>query len=392
MYEARAAAPAADLEAFGLHHERGFLPHQDPLRRLPTPFDYWEEAAACLPKLLVSDRVRELLAKLPPFPVSLLHHEAMDRRAMLLLSYLGHAYVWGQREPVHQLPAFLARPWHHVASKLGRPPVLSYASYALDNWYRLEQSGPIACGNIALIQNFLGGIDEEWFILIHVEIEAKAAAVIREVPEAQRALYAEDEAALATSLAKIEKGLEAMYDSLARMPEHCDPYVYYHRVRPYIHGWKNNPALPEGLVYEGVEEYAGKPQAFRGETGAQSSIIPTLDALLGVFHEEDILKTYLLEMREYMPPKHRGFMEAVEAGPPMREFLKNCSKKTVALYDACVGWVERFRTLHLQYAATYIFKQHQTDPSNPAKVGTGGTPFMKYLKKHRDETTKHALG
>jgi len=33
----------------------------------------------------------------------------------------------------------------------------------------------IECGNIGLIQNFLGGIDEEWFILIHVDIERKAA-------------------------------------------------------------------------------------------------------------------------------------------------------------------------------------------------------------------------
>ena len=62
----------------------------------------------------------------------------------------------------------------------------------------------------------------------------------------------------------------------ARMPEKCDPYVYYHRVRPFIFGSKDNPDLKSGLVYEG--EFKNKAQFFRGETGAQSSIIPALDA------------------------------------------------------------------------------------------------------------------
>ena len=78
----------------------------------------------------------------------------------------------------------------------------------------------------------------------------------------------------------------AMYTTLRRMPEWCEPFIY-HRVRPYIHGWKNHPDLPEGVIYEGVEAYGGKPQQFRGETGAQSSIVPALDAMLGVGHKED---------------------------------------------------------------------------------------------------------
>ena len=61
---------------------------------------------------------------------------------------------------------------------MGRPPVLSYASYALDNWTRLDESQPIAIGNIMLMPNFLGGLDEDWFVLIHVDIEARAAPAL----------------------------------------------------------------------------------------------------------------------------------------------------------------------------------------------------------------------
>ena len=77
-----------------------------------------------------------------------------------------------------------------------------------------------------------------------------------------------------------------------KMPEKCDPYIYYHRVRPYIFGWKNNPALPDGLIYRSC--FNEKPQLFRGETGAQSSIVPTLDALLNVEHEKDELSENIL--------------------------------------------------------------------------------------------------
>lgn len=60
---------------------------------------------------------------------------------------------------------------------LGRPPVLSYASYALDNWVRIRENLPVEIGNIIISQNFLGGLDEDWFILIHIDIvDARRAA------------------------------------------------------------------------------------------------------------------------------------------------------------------------------------------------------------------------
>jgi indoleamine 2,3-dioxygenase len=375
-----------------LDSERGFLPSQDPLTRLPQTFDEWESVALCLPKLFASDRLRRIIEDLPSFPIETIGDDRERERAMILLSYLGHAYIWGEDKPAQILPKRLAVPWHTVAGSLGRPPVLSYSSYALHNFFRFDPNREVECGNLGLIQNFLGGLDEEWFILIHVEIERRAAPGMATLHACLDAAHACDAERLETRLTEVEASLASMYTSLKRMPERCDPYIYFHRVRPYIHGWKNHPDLPDGVIYEGVEAYGGQPQQFRGETGAQSAIIPSLDAMLGIRHKDDMLRAYLAEMRTYMPPAHREFIESLEARSPVRPFVQRSGRASlIELYNACVEGVDRFRSLHLEYAATYIFRQAQTDEKNPHAVGTGGTPFMPYLTKHRDETAAHRL-
>lgn len=389
-------SPVSQRDGFDVDPDRGFVPAVDPLRRLPERYAVWEEIAADLPKLLITDHLRATLDGLAPLPSEGLGTERELERAMLVLSYLGHAYVWGAGGgvPPERLPAGIAVPWHAVAERVGRPPVLSYASYALHNWRRIDPQGPVALGNIALLQNFLGGMDEEWFILVHVDIEAKAGAALRELLPLRAAATAGDTAATASHLRCLAEALEAMYGVLLRMPEGCDPYIYFNRVRPYIHGWKNHPALPLGLVYEGVDAYGGAPQQFRGETGAQSSIIPAIDAALGVEHQDDPLRTFLMEMREYMPPAHRRFLAELEREAPVRALVLAHDDDTVLrdAYNRCTESVERFRAKHLEYAAFYIQKQSQAALANPNAVGTGGTPFMQYLKKHRDETSQHRVG
>jgi indoleamine 2,3-dioxygenase len=382
-----------DLKAFDLSEERGFLPAHDPATELPRAWAAWDEVARDLPKLLLSGGIRRRLRALPLLPDETLPAGAPLRRGMVALSYLGHAYVWGEPDPADHLPASIAVPWAGLAARLGRPPVLSYASYALDNWRLLDRRGPLELGNLAIVQNFLGGADEDWFILVHVEIEARAARVLRALGPASAAAGRGDARALAERLGEIAAGIESLCATLQRMPEHCDPYVYYHRVRPYIHGWKNHPLLPHGVVYEGVARFGGRPQLFRGETGAQSGIVPALDAALGVAHADDPLRSYLLEMRDYMPPRHRAFVEAAEAAPGIRAAVRESgSRELVELYDECLRWLESFRSTHLDYAARYIYRQSQSDAANPTAVGTGGTPFMPYLKKHRDETAATRVG
>ena len=384
----------ARLDKYDVHPNGGFLPSPDPLKRLPREFAPWETMAHDLPKLLVTGKVRTFLKELPLLNAAKLKDDRERKRAMVILSFLGHGYVWGEAETVRSIPACIAVPWYEVAKRLGRPPVLSYASYALDNWRRFDLDVPIQLGNIVLLQNFLGGRDEEWFVLIHVAIEAKAGRALGAITKAQEAVARDEPGQVAAQLSLIAATMEEMYKILLRMPEHCDPYIYYNRVRPYIHGWKNHPALSEGIIYESVAAYGSKPQKFRGETGAQSSIVPSLDAALGIEHERGLLHDYLMEMRDYMPPQHRNFIAAIEQSPSIRRFVlsrRSEHRSLCDLYNDCIHELTLFRSTHLDYAETYIQKQSQQGSHNPVEVGTGGTPFVPYLKKHIDETARHRI-
>ena len=377
----------AKIADFGITEEFGYLPTYDPAQSLSAGNEEWDQFGKDLPKLLMGTSFRSRVKALPKFNIEKLSGEAEVQRAMLILSYIGQAYQWSENTAAHVMPANLAMPWYEVGKLVGRPPILSYQSYASDNWRRFDKGGDIACGNIGLLQCFLGGQDEEWCILIHIEIEKKAGKALKAIEDAQHAVLENDAEKVEAALIKLRNALAAMYEVLGRMPERCDPYIYFHRVRPYIFGWRNNPSLPDGVIYEGVDEYKGVGQNFRGETGAQSAIIPAMDGILGIEHERDELREYLMEMRTYMPPKHVAFIEAVEAGPSVRNFAISTKRSSLTnVFNESVELVAKFRAMHLEYAGTYIHAQAQATPGNPSAVGTGGTPFMTYLRKHRDET------
>ena len=94
----------------------------------------------------------------------------------------------------------------------------------------------MAVGNLTLLQNFLGGMDEEWFVTLHINIEAEAGPALSVLPVAQQAVANGDQATLERSLLTIAETLQTMFDLLGRMPDPCDPDIYYHRVRPFMFG------------------------------------------------------------------------------------------------------------------------------------------------------------
>lgn len=377
-----------------------FFPKTPPLKSFKTKaksLNLLSKIASSLPKLLLTNKVQPSVDCLNrnAFSVNKLFLNKNTKEinlAMSHLSFIAHAYIWGGAKPNSVLPEVISKPWVQISNYIGRPPILSYASYCLDNWYKIDKNEPISLDNVALINNFLGGVDEDWFVTIHVCIEDAATDAIIAADNLSRLNKNNKVSEFSSELRKIIQSLRRVNEIFSKMPDKCDPYIYYHRVRPYIFGTKDNPDLKKGLIYE--NQFDNKPQFFRGETGAQSSIIPFLDGALGIEHTNDNLRPYLNEMRDYMPPNHRKMIESVEKRSKAKIYI-NKSKKLVKEYNDCLEEIRRFRAQHLEYAASYIHKQSQI--KNPFGTGgstirgTGGTPFMKYLKKHRDETGKQKV-
>ena len=377
-----------------------FFPKTPPLKSFKTKaksLNLLSKIASSLPKLLLTNKVQPTVDYLDrnAFSVNKLFLNKNTKEinlAMSHLSFIAHAYIWGGAKPNSVLPEVISKPWVKISNYIGRPPILSYASYCLDNWYKIDKNEPISLDNVALINNFLGGVDEDWFVTIHVCIEDAATDAIIAADNLSKLNEDNKVSEFSSELRKIIQSLRRVNKIFSKMPDKCDPYIYYHRVRPYIFGTKDNPDLKKGLIYE--NQFDNKPQFFRGETGAQSSIIPFLDGALGIEHTNDNLRPYLNEMRDYMPPNHRKMIESVEKRSKAKIYI-NKSKKLVKEYNDCLEEIRRFRAQHLEYAASYIHKQSQI--KNPFGTGgstirgTGGTPFMKYLKKHRDETGKQKV-
>jgi len=385
----------AALAAYGITAERGFLcPYDAPSVVLEGDLGGVRDLAQRLPEVLPTGTVRAVLDALTVISADRIAglDDVQARMAMVHYSFLVQAYVWGAEPPASSLPPSLAIPMVALADRLGQQPLLQYSGYVLDNWGMLDPAKGVSLDNIYMLQKFASGTDEAWFVLVHVAIEARAGAALAlygPLIEAAANGDADQAQALLGRIVAIWAEINALFD---RMPEQCDPYIYFRRVRPYIHGWKDNPALGAGVVYRGVERFGEAPQAFRGQTGSQSSIVPSMDALLGVGHASDPLRTFLDELHIYRPPGHRRFIDDVRAASGVRGFVSGAGHRGLTqAYNAAVQAVADFRSRHLEYAASYINMQGRKSAGNDTEIGTGGTPFMKYLKKHRDETKANLL-
>jgi indoleamine 2,3-dioxygenase len=354
---------------------RGFLPDADPLAAFPpgSPYAALDAIGRDLPSLLHDKGYRAYARALDiPMWEDPVSAETLPQLRLyyVRVGFLASAYInQVGEEPVTTLPHNLAGPLVDIARLLGRPPILSYDGYALYNWKRFCKEGPIALGNIDTIQNFVHLYDERWFILVHVEIEAIAAQILSAIASIKQQLAGNREADLSAELWRIANAVNRQVDVLRRIPEHMDATLYYRTFRPYIRFFEN-------VTYEGVDR---APMQFRGETGAQSSIMPTLIAFMKIPHRRTALTDHLDDMRNYMPAEHRALIEEVAAMPDIR------SAAVTEPFNAILDAMAAFRRVHYRWAEEYI-SRWTDDPR-----GTGGTPYMEWLEQMLVETEAHRL-
>ncbi len=353
--------------------KRGFLPEEDPLGSFPTDSQYklLDDIGRDLPSLLQDSRFRDYAKTLNiPSWIDGANSETLPalRLYYLRLGFLASAFInQVGEETCRLLPANIAVPLAQCCKLLRRPPILSYDGYALYNWKRFQPDRPIALGNIDTLQNFVHLYDEHWFILVHVEIEAIAADILTAIARIDTALKTVPEADIEPDLWRIAKAVGRQVEVLKRIPEKMDPKLYYKTFRPYIRFF-------EHVVYEGVNQEAID---FRGETGAQSSIVPVLVAFLKIPHQSSILTEHLDDMRRYMPKRHRLYVEQAAAMPDIKrmEYRKP--------FNTILDNLIEFRKAHYGWANEYIHKRVE-DPR-----GTGGTPYIQWLNQMIVETESY---
>ncbi|WP_255169271.1 indoleamine 2,3-dioxygenase [Natrononativus amylolyticus] len=379
----------AVLSAYGIDERRGFLPEEDPLTRFEPAGDgavdaylrRLDEFGERLPSLLAEGELRPLVEDLETPPDGLLEGLS-DRetvRLCLLSGFLASGYVNRiGADPVDRLPAGVAVPLYRSSRRLGRKPILSYDLLCLHNFRRRDPDGGLVLGNLETVQQFTDLADERWFVVVHVAIEAAAGPALVACARAQAAIRGDDPTALEAALETIADSLERQTSIMRRMTEENEPTAFATEYRPYYNGF-------DELVYEGVGELEGA-QTYRGGSGAQSCALPSIDATLGIEHETTELIEKLLDMRTYMPEKHRSVVEAFDADVDVRPYVAaQGDDELSAAFNRCIEALQTFRLVHFGQVIQYI------RAVTGETTGTGGTDYMSFLGEMEDETGTHKV-
>jgi indoleamine 2,3-dioxygenase len=115
----------------------GFLPPEEPLRRLPKEFDDWENSLVAAREALAAGTLQRWaldISTMDVLPTVGLYSMPLLRRAHLVLSFLAHFYIHSSHPAKSTVPAPIAVPWAQVSERLDMPPILTYSTTVLWNW------------------------------------------------------------------------------------------------------------------------------------------------------------------------------------------------------------------------------------------------------------------
>ncbi|XP_061673475.1 indoleamine 2,3-dioxygenase 1 isoform X3 [Syngnathoides biaculeatus] len=340
---------------------------------------------------------------MPILSIQFLQRHRELRLAHLALGVMTMGYVWqeGEDNTVEMLPRTLAVPYWELSQRLGLPPILTHADAVLANWRKKDPERALDIENLELVVSIPGGESVRGFFIVTLMVERAAIPALRSIPKVINGVRCGDTKAVAKALKDISHSIDSMTESLRLMQVHVDPCVFYGIMRIFLSGWKDNPCMPKGLVYEGVQT---EPMEYSGGSAAQSSLLHCFDELLGVKHEAKS-GAFLKCMRNYMLPGHKQLIRDISLQPSLRTFVQQqASEQLTDSFQECVTKLLALRSYHLTVVTRFItipaakarqLRNQRRDqeagmiskaPAALEERGTGGTGIMSFLKTVRNQT------
>ncbi|KAI0455797.1 Indoleamine 2,3-dioxygenase [Xylaria acuta] len=416
------------LDLCSLISENGFLPAEEPLKRLPdTYYEQWEQILDELPTLLEEKTIRDRISNLGVLTTIKLNTEREWQRAYMILCFLTHSYVWGGDVPSEILPPSITVPFLRISDHLDLPPVATYAALNLYNFSSTGEDFADLDGLKAL-HTFSGTEDESWFFAVSVAVEALGGRVVPVMLQAMDAIKHNDHETITRALTEMAACIRQLTQLLDRMSEKCNPMVFYHKLRPFFAGTKNMAAagLPNGVFYD-EGDGIGQWRQLRGGSNGQSSLIQFFDLVLGIDHTSNddhgpqkgnVAPTkaalgdlsFYEEVRLYMPGPHRKFLASVSRMDKIQDFVHSAPRspahqRLLQSYQDATKAFGDFRQAHINMVTRYIIvPSRKPNPfassainlsiasldsnKGPKKelTGTGGTDLIPFLKSARDDT------
>ena len=384
---------------FHVSGKHGFLPIKAPLKELPTKYNDLQQLINKLhvkqddgttgilgnPNEIVNavaqvpNYKEQVMEETDPFIIQALYraYTFITSGYTLELSYQEFKISGNYGVARDVLPANIAEPLVEVSNKLNVYPWLDYHyAYSHGNYIVKDENIGLKWSNLDMACKFVGTNDEIGFIMNHVDINSLTPSLVDYVMTYGSKMITNHDGrnyfllSAGICMEGINKKRRDMW--LASKPEN------YNDFRVFIMGIKGNTNIfPNGLTYENC--FDNVPQFYRGQTGAQDSIIPMMDIFTGIvdYYPDNQLTQYLMDLRSYRPLCMQNFLT------DLREFYKNNSiferlKKdkdyTGLIYLLkTVDEVYLFRNGHWQFVQKYIMS------NTKYAFATGGTPITSWL-------------
>ena len=278
------------------------------------------------------------------------------------------------------LPEYISRPLHIVSEKIGCRPFMEYnQSYALYNWKLRNTEKPPTYDNVKLIRRLEGGASEDGFIRVHIDMVAESYHLVSGVSEI---LYRRN---MHGGLTEITTSMNTILDKFHKMWSRSRPRDYG-AFRSFIFGTKNQDMIfPNGGIrYLGVgadDTYV----PYRGESGANDSMIPLLDNLVQLSYPQNELTNALQDFRSYRPHEHITYLDDVAKKSKSMGLRHMMLSKEPKLYHTLLSQIASFRKLHWDLTRKYIIEEVEYP------TATGGTPITRWLPNQLQTVYKQIL-